>query len=201
MGKIFYIMGKSSTGKDTIYKRLLDDGNLHLKSIVSYTTRPIRVNETNGVEYFFTDEAGFAGLLESGKVVEHREYHTVHGLWRYFTVDDGQVDNGESSYISIGTIESFIHIRDYFGGDKVKPVLITLDDGERLQRALDRERKQDEPKYEEMCRRFLADAVDFSEEKIKDARIERTFVNDDLERCIKEIADYIRTEGGVMYGD
>ena len=94
-----------------------------------------------------------------------------------------------------------LDILNYFGGDKVKPVLITLDDGERLQRALDRERKQDEPKYEEMCRRFLADAVDFSEEKIKDARIERTFVNDDLERCIKEIADYIRTEGGVMYGD
>ena len=159
------------------------------------------MNETDGVEYFFTDEDGFAGLMESGKVVEHREYHTVHGLWRYFTVDDGQADNGERNYISIGTIESFLHIRNYFGGDKVKPVLITLDDGERLQRALDRERKQDEPKYEEMCRRFLADAVDFSEEKIKDARIERTFVNDDLERCIKEIADYIRTEGGVMYGD
>lgn len=201
MGKIFYIMGKSSTGKDTIYKRLLDDSSLHLKSIVSYTTRPIRVNETDGVEYFFTDEDGFAGLMGSGKVVEHREYRTVHGLWRYFTVDDGQADNGESNYISIGTIESFLHIRNYFGGDKVKPVLITLGDGERLQRALDRERKQDEPKYEEMCRRFLADAVDFSEEKIKDARIERTFVNDDLERCIKEIADYIRTEGGVMYGD
>ena len=84
MGKIFYIMGKSSTGKDTIYKRLLDDSSLHLKSIVSYTTRPIRVNETDGVEYYFTDEDGFAGLMESGKVVEHREYRTVHGLWRYF---------------------------------------------------------------------------------------------------------------------
>lgn len=201
MGKIFYIMGKSSTGKDTIYKRLLQDGSLHLKSIVSYTTRPIRVRETNGVEYFFTDEDGFSALLSEGKVVEHREYHTIHGLWRYFTVDDGQMNLDADNYISIGTIESFVHIRDYFGLDKVKPVLIELDDGERLQRALDRERKQDEPKYEEMCRRFLADAADFSEQKIKDAHIEHTFVNDDLESCIKEIADYIRTEGGMMYGN
>ena len=64
MGKIIYIMGKSSTGKDTIYKRLLQDGSLHLKSIVGYTTRPIRHQESNGVEYFFTDEDGFAALCQ-----------------------------------------------------------------------------------------------------------------------------------------
>ena len=118
MGKIFYIMGKSSTGKDTIYKRLLDDSSLHLKSIVSYTTRPIRVNETDGVEYYFTDEDGFAGLMASGKVVEHREYRTVHGLWRYFTVDDGQIDLSKNSYLMVGTLETYLGIRNYFGKEK-----------------------------------------------------------------------------------
>lgn len=191
MGKIIYIMGKSSTGKDTIYKRLLQDGSLHLNSIVGYTTRPIRHQESNGVEYFFTDEDGFAALSQEGKVIEHREYHTMHGLWRYFTVDDGQMDLRTGNYITIGTIESYIHTKAYFGEENILPVLIELDDGERLMRALDRERRQENPKYEEMCRRFLADSEDFSEEKIKEAGITKRFLNDDLERCIREITAYI----------
>ena len=53
MGKIFCLMGKSSTGKDTIFKRLTEDEELNLKTIVSYTTRPIRDGEEEGKEYFF----------------------------------------------------------------------------------------------------------------------------------------------------
>ncbi len=52
-------------------------------------------------------------------------------------------------------------------------MLIELDDGIRLQRALNRERTQAEPKYAEMCRRFLADSEDFSQEKIERAGISR----------------------------
>ncbi len=52
MGKIICLMGKSSTGKDTIFKSLLSDKDLGLKKIVPYTTRPIRAGERNGVEYF-----------------------------------------------------------------------------------------------------------------------------------------------------
>lgn len=193
MGKIIYIMGKSSTGKDTIYKRLLEDSSLHLTSIVSYTTRPIRQNEKNGVEYYFTDEDGYTALQQAGKVIEHREYHTMHGLWRYFTVDDGKIDIKTESYITIGTIESYIHMKTYFGEENMLPVLIELDDGERLMRALERERKQDKPKYEEMCRRFLADSEDFSEEKIKKAGITVRFYNDNLDRCILQIMNYIRS--------
>lgn len=193
MGKIVYLMGKSSTGKDTIYKRLLMDAELPLKTIVPYTTRPIRVKETEGVEYHFTDEDGFQSLQQAGKVIEQRAYHTYHGLWRYFTVDDGQIDLEEGNYIYIGTLESFNSTVKYFGRDCLVPVLIELDDGVRLQRALDRERKQEHPKYEEMCRRFLADSEDFSEQKIEEAGIgEARFLNDDLEECTREIVSYIK---------
>ena len=67
------------------------------------------------------------------------------------------------------------------------PILITVPDGERLQRALNREKKQQNPKYEEMCRRFLSDAADFSEEKLKEAGIEHSFQNDNLDECYKTI--------------
>lgn len=194
MGKIVYLMGKSSTGKDTIYKNLLAENRFHLQKIIPYTTRPIRIKETDGVQYFFTDEEGYGKLLESGRIIEQRAYHTYHGLWRYFTVDDGRIDLDKQDYICIGTLESYESTKAYFGEENMVPVLIELDDGARLQRALDRERKQSEPKYEEMCRRFLADSEDFAEEKIKKAGIVRRFYNENLEQCLKEIDAYIEKE-------
>lgn len=193
MGKMIYLMGKSSSGKDTIYRRLLGWKTLHLKKVVPYTTRPIRAGEMEGEEYHFTDEAGFAKLELEGRVIEARAYHTYHGLWRYFTVDDGNIDLRNYNYLIIGTIESYRKTAEYFGREKVLPVLLELDDGIRLRRALNREMQQAAPKYEEMCRRFLADAADFSDERIEEAGITRRFSNDNLYNCLGEIKRYIRS--------
>lgn len=192
MGKIICLMGKSSTGKDTIFKRLLEQEELSLQVIVPYTTRPIRAGEKEGVEYHFTDEDGFQKLAAEGRIIEDRAYNTVHGLWRYFTVADESIDLTGGSYCLIGTLEAYSKIRDYFGAEQVLPVLIELDDGERLARALNRERKQENPKYEEMCRRFLADSKDFSEERIAEAEVSKRFYNDSLEECLQEIITYIK---------
>ena len=194
MGKIVYLMGKSSTGKDTIYQRILQNNVFGLKRFVPYTTRPIRSNEKNGVEYFFTDEEGFKRLKKENRIIEDRAYDTFHGLWRYFTVNDEQLDLENNNYIYIGTLESYVNTKKYFGEEKVLPVLIELDDGIRLERALNREKKQENPKYEEMCRRFLADSVDFSEEKVKAAGIEKRFYNQDLEECLREIQEYLKAK-------
>ena len=192
MGKIICLMGKSSSGKDTIYKKLLMQENVHLKTIVPYTTRPIRAGETEGVEYHFTDEQGYQALLEQGQVIESRAYNTCFGVWRYFTVADETIDLETFFYVLIGTLEAYDQLRKFYGTDKVIPVMIELDDGVRLQRALDREKAQDHPKYEEMCRRFLADAEDFSAEKMARAAIDRTFYNDQLDRCLHEIVEYLQ---------
>ena len=191
MGKIVYLMGKSSTGKDTLFKRLLADETLGLKTVVSYTTRPIRDGEQNGQEYFFTDEKTYWELKEQGRIVEDRVYHTFHGLWRYFTVDDGQTGQGEGNFLMIGTLASYQRLKDYFGADKMLPVMIELDDGIRLQRALNREMAQENPRYEELCRRFLADSEDFSEEKMAEAGITVRFQNDNLEECLSDIRAYL----------
>ena len=94
----------------------------------------------------------------------------------------------------IGTLEAYEKIRDYFGPDMVKPVYIQVDDGLRLARALERERSQENPKYAEMCRRFLADEEDFSIEKREKAGIERIFENVDLDQTVQTIIDYIKWE-------
>ena len=48
MGKIICLMGKSSSGKDTIYKNLMEDKSLGLRKLIPYTTRPMREGEQEG---------------------------------------------------------------------------------------------------------------------------------------------------------
>ena len=191
MGKIFDLMGKSSSGKDTIYNKLLQNKKLNLQKIVLYTTRPIRAGEENGIHYYYVDEKKTDELIKAGKVIELRAYDTFYGVWKYFTVCDDQIDLEKSDYLMIGTIESFQKTKAYFGSERVVPIMIELDDGVRLQRALDRERREEHPRYEEMCRRFLADSIDFSPEKKKEAGIEKEFYNQNLEECLCEIEAYI----------
>ena len=185
MSKIFYLMGKSASGKDTIYRKVKEQMP-ELKTIVIYTTRPIREGEQNGREYHFVDDDKLKELQEAGKVIELREYNTVHGIWKYFTADDGQFA-GDDNYLAIGTLESYVQLRDYFGQERLVPIYVEVEDGLRLERALARERMQATPKYEEMCRRFLADAADFSVENLKEAGITRKFTNMDVDKCVQGI--------------
>ena len=192
MGKIFYIMGKSSSGKDTIYKRLLGDQELKLRNIILYTTRPMRQGEMPGREYYYVGEGTFQEFQKQGKIIEARTYQTVYGPWIYFTADDGQIELEKRNYLGIGTLESYMNMKEYYGEKNLCPLYIEVEDGERLKRAICREELQQEPKYAEMCRRFLADTEDFSEENLKRAGITKRFSNIDLESCIKELKNCIQ---------
>ncbi len=193
MGTIYCIIGKSSTGKDSIYKRLLQREDLQLKKIVPYTTRPIREKEVEGVEYHFVTEEKRLELEAAGKIIEGRSYDTIYGRWDYFTVDDGQIDLAGSDYLLIGTLETYGKLKEYYKNGQIVPIYIEVEDGERLERALRRERKQPEPKYEEMCRRFLADSRDFSKEKLEEYGVTKVFDNgDDIEKTVEAIAAYIK---------
>ena len=193
MGKIYCLMGKSASGKDTIYNRLLAMENLALGRVVPYTTRPVRTGEVEGETYYFCTEEQVKEFEDAGKIIELRAYDTVYGVWKYFTADDGQICLAESDYLMIGTLEAYEQIRDYFGELQVCPIYVEVDDGLRLQRALDRERAQKQPKYAEMCRRFLADEQDFSEENLEKAGITKRFLNQDLAQVTEEIAACIQS--------
>lgn len=187
MGKIFYMIGKSACGKDTIYRMLLEK-RPSLKTYIMYTTRPMRDGERDGETYHFTDEGTIRAFRSDGLLIESRTYETVKGPWTYATVDDGQIDLSAGDYlIPGGTLESYLSLRDHFGADNIVPVYIEVDDGERLKRAIEREEQQEIPKYKEMCRRFLADSEDFSEDKLESAGIRRRFVNENSAECAEEI--------------
>lgn len=201
-------MGKSASGKDTIYQKLMQDQDLKLNPIILYTTRPIRDGEQDGVDYHFISEEQVRKLEEKGHIIEMRTYDTVYGPWRYLTVDDGQIDLDTENYIVIGTLESFLKVKNYFQADQVIPIYVYLDDGIRLEWAMQREKKQRIPRYNEMCRRFLADEQDFSTENLKrcglihkaweldgEEQIEYTknaFFNNNSEECTANIKKFIQ---------
>ncbi len=207
MGKIFVVMGKTSSGKDTVYKRVLDSleakaGEAAPKTVVIYTTRPMRPGEQNGVEYFFATEEELQKLREDGKVIEERCFHTVHGPWYYFTVNDGQIDLENHSYLMINTLAGFEMIRDYYNKEQVIPVYIEADAKDRLIRYINRESLQKNPNYKEVCRRFLADEEDFAEEELQRLGISKRYFNRDLDECCAEIEADIAAllEGGLVDG-
>lgn len=187
MGRIYYLLGKSATGKDTLYKEILKR-RLKLRTVTMYTTRPIREGETDGVEYFFTDREELERQLASGKVIESRTYQTIAGPWTYYTVDDGQFDVADDeSCLMIGTLESYEKMCAYFEAGKMVPVYIEVPDGIRLLRAVKREENQKKPNYREVCRRYLADEKDFSEENLERLGITKRYQNTDMEMCVEEI--------------
>lgn len=197
MGKLFLIMGKSATGKDHIFRDVVAAFEGRLKTVVSYTTRPQRVGETDGVEYHFVSEAEMERMRAAGKILECRCYHTVAGPWYYFTADDGQFRSDGDSGILIVTPEAYRELRKSVGEDTIVPIYIEVEGGERLARALKRERKQDRPNYDELCRRFLADEKDFSDAVLAELGIDRRFTNDDYDTCVAEIVEAVaQTPGG-----
>ena len=192
MGYLFCLMGKSSSGKDTVYRRLLLDPQLGLQRLVTGTTRPIREGELDGEEYYFYTDDEFRQMQENGKIIECRSYDTMHGIWNYFTVAHENLDVAHRDYLTINTLEAYVKLRDYFGAECLVPLYLNVDDGERLQRALDRERAQRSPRYTEMCRRFLADEADFSEENLKREQIQPIFENVVLDETVEQVKTYIR---------
>ena len=174
MNHIFYLMGKSSSGKDTVYRTLLAD--TELIPIVLYTTRPVREGEQDGRDYHFVDRARFEAMLGNGEIIEYRVYDTVHGEWIYYTAT-GSIALDKGDCIGIGTLESYLKLRERFGSDVVVPIYVEVCDDIRFLRAVEREKKQKEPKYLELCRRFVADSADFSEEKLAEAGITVRFDN------------------------
>lgn len=193
--KIIYIMGKSSAGKDTIYKILKE--NIDVKPYVLYTTRPIRTGEKEGIDYnYLTNEEMEQYFQEkNSKVIESRTYNTIYGPWTYATILDNQFLSGKNLLMT-GTLESYNAILEFFKNKEnieMIPIYIEVEDGIRLERALKREKEQSNPKYVELCRRFIADSQDFSEENINKCGIKKRFQNDNLDNCVNEIIEYLKT--------
>lgn len=67
------ILGESASGKTTLLKRFVQ-ANPEYHKIVTYTTRPMRKGEKDGVDYHFISQAAFDGFVKRDFFIEHAEY-------------------------------------------------------------------------------------------------------------------------------
>jgi guanylate kinase len=107
-GRLIVLTGPSGVGKDTVLRELfaIDPG---LAYCVSYTTRPPRPGEVEGVSYFFVDEPTFRAMIDRD---EFFEWSTVYGELKgrtYETVNRA-IASGKDTVIKI----------DVQGADKVR---------------------------------------------------------------------------------
>lgn len=170
--KIFYIMGRGGSGKDTVKNILLRSTLVNLEQLRVVTTRPMRPGETDGGEYVFTDNDEFNRMLENNELAETRSYNTIYGSWNYATYKIDPKLFEKYLFIGGGPIAAYESLKAVYGDDVI-PILLTISPHEAIIRSLRRMGNPDEKYCKEVCRRFLADSDDYSDENIKRLNLTR----------------------------
>ena len=187
MRKIFAVMGKASTGKDTLTKMLSE--TLELPIALSFTTRPMRVGEKQGVEYNFISDDDFWDLHGCDLLAEYTSYEVASGETWHYGLTKEELEKAEYVLVIVNP-DGFKQLTEIYG-DKVCSILIDAPADVRIKRYLDRDIVTEE-KEEECCRRFLADNKDF-----KDISTNHCITNvGDLKSVYKKLESMVRIEIG-----
>lgn len=187
MGKLFCIIGKSAVGKSTLLDKILDQ--IKLTSVIEYTTRPKRTGEEDGIQYYFVSKEEFKNLVDSGEIVEHRTYFLEQEPWLYGTKKI-QIDS-EKSFIISTTIQAAENMLEYYKYNNLVLIYLELNDYERLQRAILREKDEEKPNYPRLCRRFLLDENDFLDidKRLGHFNAYRIDMSYPIDNCVKQFEE------------
>ena len=156
MKKIILIAGKACAGKDTLVKAIMKEMNLPMA--LSFTTRPMRIGEKQGVEYDFIDEQAFRDLHRNDMLAEFTSYNVANGDTWYYGLTREELEKADY-VLAIVNPEGARQIKEIYGC-RAHVILITANDKERIYRYLERDSGNN---VAECCRRFLADEKDFVE--------------------------------------
>ena len=197
---ILLFIGPSSSGKDTFLKQTLE--RFSLRPITLSTTRPMRSGEVNGVNYYFISAEEMNQLEKENKLIERRDYETEKGIWSYATSIHNI--NKDEIYVASNTWEGYKKYINYFGKENVVPIYFQVDDTIRYQRAIEREKKEENPNFKEVERRYAADLIDFNPsflEKYKPIVIDNNHSKEETQNLLdKVIADILQKRLELLKG-
>lgn len=186
MGKVYCLLGRSAVGKSTIEKMLLQRGNF--LPIVSYTTRPKRNNEVDGIDYHFITEAKFAEMMNQNLFAENTEYRE----WHYGTTKES-IDLSKGNYVFVVECNGFKQIQDTLGKENVVGIYLYLADyWELLLRSINRQPHATVDQCKEICRRFISDFDTFKDvENLCVLKINNINANDTVDIILRNIKNGI----------
>ena len=184
MYKVYALIGKSASGKDTIVQELLKR-NKNFHGVVSTTTRPKRDYEINGKDYYFVTEEEFVNLCNEDAMLEV----SVFNDWLYGTskisLDEEKINLGVFNIQGINSLmeREEIDLRVFY---------VTAEDKNRLMRQLSRENS---PNIDEIIRRYATDKQDFADYNIAFTFTEIENNNDeDFENCLATIQAFAQDD-------
>lgn len=153
MKKIYCLIGKSSSGKDTIAKEFLKISNL--QKLMACTTRPKRTGEEDGKEYKFIQKNEVDQFM-----CAKATFNKVDGSYDYGFVKE-KLDE-EKDYFAVASLYQIVQLHKEYPTFDFIVIFINNDEEERIIHAIKREEQQKNPDYKEICRRIIADSHDFS---------------------------------------
>lgn len=191
--KLICLIGKSASGKDTIFQEILKT-NKNVKAAISTTTRNMRSNETQGKEYYFVTNDIFNEMLVNEEFIEQRCYQVTDGsTWKYGL--SYKSINTEDNYICIVDWKGYCDLKRALGEEVTIGIYIVADIKERLNRSLSRESLKEEKQYLEIFRRFLDDDIKFSIDEIsKECVVLKNNDEKDFKYCVNYINDLINKQ-------
>lgn len=102
------LMGKTCAGKDTVQNILIS--KFGMKNVISYTTRPMRVGETNGVQYWFITEEEFLRKVKEGFFAEVITYKDKNRNTIYY---GGAKEDFSDEKVMIVNVDGLAQIREF----------------------------------------------------------------------------------------
>lgn len=187
MKKIIVLLGASATGKDTVVKHISEKYSIPIA--VSYTTRPMRSNETQGVEYYFISDDEMHEKFKNGEVIEHTSYY-IQSEDVSYTYANVTSEFEKGDYIlTILNPHGLYQFNESQYKDSLVSIMLNCDDRVRLVRSLNRDENVN---VNEVLDRFRRDELDFIERRPKtdyetDTNKPLEEVFDDIDKIIEEI--------------
>lgn len=156
--KLFLLVGKSASGKDTLMNMLLSDFK-EMKPLVSHTTRPMRTGEKDGETYYFVDDATFEEMLDNGEFLETTSYtiESENKIYRYGLSKKEVMDTPYAMTI-VNPYGLNNLLTNKFIKDNIVSILITRNDKDRILAYMNRDENVN---IKEMIDRYKRDEEDF----------------------------------------
>lgn len=156
--KLFLLVGKSASGKDTFLNMLLSDFK-EIKPLVSHTTRPMRTGEKDGETYHFVDDATFEEMLDNGEFLETTSYtiESENKIYKYGLSKKEVMDTPYAMTI-VNPYGLNNLLANKFIKDNIVSILITRNDKDRILAYINRDENVN---IKEMIDRYKRDEEDF----------------------------------------
>lgn len=149
---IYVLLGPTCSGKTTVLKQLVDVG---YETLVTYTTRPKRINEVNGKDYHFISEQQYSHLDKLNLLIAKNTFKNAYGTEWHYAINRQDIDL-DKDIVVITEPKGYRDLIKNFGKENVVGIYLKIDYETRFIRGLNRK-----DCVQELLRRLSADEEDF----------------------------------------